>query len=59
MYNRLTKYGPRLFWKKHKLKDMPLGYGGCYVIQPLPNNTYRVINMSWHVFKKQNYDLCF
>ena len=38
---------------------MPMGYGGCYVIQSLPNNTYRVINMSWHVFKKQNYDLCF
>ena len=41
-YTRLTKYGPRMFWKKHKLQDMPMGYGGCYVIQPLLNNTYRI-----------------
>ena len=25
---KVTKFGPRIFWKKHKLSDMPMGYGG-------------------------------
>ena len=35
---KLTEYGPRIYWKKHHLSDMPLGYGGCYAIQKLSNN---------------------
>ena len=38
---RITKYGPRIFWKKHKLLQMPMGYGGCYIAQRLPTGSYR------------------
>jgi len=30
---RITKSGSRIFWKRHQLDDIPLGFGGCYVAQ--------------------------
>ena len=44
---KVTEYGPRIYWKKHHLSDMPVGYGGCYVIQKMSNN---VIDMRFSPF---------
>ena len=35
---RITKHGPRIFWKKHFTTTMGLGYGGCYVAEYLPES---------------------
>ena len=40
---KITDYGPRIYWKKHHLPDMPMGYGGCYVLQKMSNNVRLVI----------------
>ena len=37
-----TKYGSRIRWKKHKLSDMALGYGGCYVTQKISEKKIRI-----------------
>ena len=41
-HSQITKYGPRVFWKKYRLGDMALGYGGCYVSQKLSGNKFRI-----------------
>ena len=35
---RITKHGPRIFWKKQFTSTMGLGYGGCYVAEYLPES---------------------
>ncbi len=32
---KVTSYGPRFYWRKLKMDDMPLGYGGCFVAEQL------------------------
>ena len=41
-HSQITKHGPRVFWKKYRLGDMALGYGGCYVSQKLSGNKFRI-----------------
>ena len=42
---RVTKYGPRIFWKKHLLNSMALGYGGCYIPEYIPETN---VNSLYH-----------
>ena len=41
-HSQITKHGPRVRWKKYRLGDMALGYGGCYVSQKLSDNKFRI-----------------
>ena len=41
-HSQITKHGPRVFWKKYRLGDMALGYGGCYISQKLSGNKFRI-----------------
>ena len=42
---RVTKYGPRIFWERHYLSSMGLGYGGCFVPEYIPEtNVSRVFS---------------
>ena len=41
---RITETGPRMFWKRHRMKDMPIGLGGCFVPEPLPDGVSHLPN---------------
>ena len=42
---RITKYGPRIFWKKHLLNSMALGYGGCFIPEYIPEtNVIKILS---------------
>jgi hypothetical protein len=41
-HSKISKHGPRVRWKKYRLGDMALGYGGCYVSQKLSDNKFRI-----------------
>ena len=52
---RITKHGPRIFWKKHFTSTMGLGYGGCYVAEYLPESNvclyYLCLAYLWDIKK--------
>ena len=42
---KITNVGPKIFWKRHRMADMPLAYGGCYVTENLPDGVSPVDNI--------------